>query len=144
MDRNIRNGIKIAYWNKITKAVFVAEPRFDGKAADEGLSSSPEQTPQKDGRNGRKRSRSRKRAGIDSRQISNNKRAICWVYSGWHGPSTYVLFIGKNPKGHKVLKDNQKRFDDNLKDKIFKKDVEMFKAVAQTTDEIRGRRKPSY
>jgi len=52
MDRNIRNGIKIAYWNKITKAVFVAEPRFDGKAADEGPSSNPEQILQKDRRDG--------------------------------------------------------------------------------------------
>ncbi len=66
----------------------------------------------------------------------NNKRAICWVYDNWHSLSTYVLLTGKNPKGHKVLEDNQKRFDDNLKDKVFKKDVEMFKTAIQTTDEI--------
>ena len=76
--------------------------------------------------------------------MSNNKRAICWACGGWYGLSIYVLFTDKNPKGHKVLKDNQKRFDDNLKDKIFKKDVEAFKAVAQTTDEIWRRRKPLH
>ncbi len=43
--------------------------------------------------------------------------------------STYILFTGKNLKDHKVLKDNQKQFDDNLKDKIFKKDVEVFKTA---------------
>ncbi len=105
-DRNICNSIKVAHRNKITKAVFVAKPRFDGKIADEGPNSSPEQILQKDERDGRKRSKSCKRAGTDSRQMFNNKRAIYWAYGGWHSPSTYVLFIGKNPKGHKVLKDN--------------------------------------
>ncbi len=76
--------------------------------------------------------------------MSNNKRTICWTCNDWHGPSIYVLFTGKNPKDHKVLEDNQKRFDDNLKDKIFKKDVETFRAVAQTIDEIWGRRKPLH
>ena len=61
--------------------------------------------------------------------MSNNKRAICWVCGGWHGPFICVLLTGKNLKGHKVLKDNQKRFDDNLKDKVFKKNVKAFKAV---------------
>ena len=59
----------------------------------------------------------------------SNKRTICWTCGGWHGLSIYVLFTGKNPKSHKVLKDNQKRFDDNLKDKVFTKDVETFKAA---------------
>jgi len=61
--------------------------------------------------------------------MSNNKRTICWTYSNWYSPSICVLFIGKNPKGHKVLEDNQKRFDNNLKDKVFKKDVEAFKVA---------------
>jgi len=76
--------------------------------------------------------------------MSNNKRAICWACGSWYGPFIYVLFIGKNLKGYKVLEDNQKRFDDNLKDKVFKKDVEAFKVATQTTDEIRGRRKPLH
>ncbi len=42
-DRNIRSDIKVAHWNKIIKAVFVAKPRFDGKIADEDFSSSLEQ-----------------------------------------------------------------------------------------------------
>ena len=41
-DRNICSGMRVAHRNKIIKAVFVAEFRFDGKAADEGLSSNPE------------------------------------------------------------------------------------------------------
>ncbi len=41
-DRNIRNGIKVVHWNKITKAIFVAEFQFDSKIADEGPNSSPE------------------------------------------------------------------------------------------------------
>ncbi len=61
--------------------------------------------------------------------MSNNKRAICWAYSGWHGLFICVLFIGKNSKSHKVLEDNQKRFDNNLKNKVFKKDVEAFKVA---------------
>ena len=44
-DRNIRSGIRVAYRNKIIKAVFVAELRFNGKAADEGPSSNPEHIP---------------------------------------------------------------------------------------------------
>jgi len=59
----------------------------------------------------------------------NNKRTICWIYNNWYSFSIYVLFTGKNLKGYKVLKDNQKRFDDNLKDKVFKKDIEIFRVV---------------
>ncbi len=44
-DRNICSGIKVVYRNKITKVVFVAEPRFDGKVADEDPNSNPEQIP---------------------------------------------------------------------------------------------------
>ena len=44
-DRNICNGIKVVHRNKITKAAFVIEPRFDGRVADEGSGSSPEQIP---------------------------------------------------------------------------------------------------
>ena len=44
-DRNIRSGIRVAHRNKITKAVFVAELRFNGKATDEGPNSSLKQTP---------------------------------------------------------------------------------------------------
>ena len=105
-DRNIYSGIKVAYRNKITKAVFVAELRFGGKVADEGLNSNPEQISQKDGRDGRKKSRSRKRAGTDSRQMSSNKRTIYWTCGSWYNFFTYVLFTGKNLKGHKILKDN--------------------------------------
>jgi|SRR6266699_1248764 len=81
-DRNIRNGMRVVYRNKITKVVFIVESRFDGKTADKDPNSNLEQTLQKDGRDGRKRSRSYKRAGTDNRQMFNNKRAICWVYSG--------------------------------------------------------------
>ena len=41
-DRNICSGIKIVYRNKITKAVFVVEPRFNGKTVDKGLNSNLE------------------------------------------------------------------------------------------------------
>ncbi len=73
--------------------------------------------------------------------MSNNKRTTSWTYGNWYNLSICVLFTGKNLEGHKVLEDNQKWFDDNLKDKVFKKDVETFKATIQTTDKIRGCRK---
>ncbi len=43
MDRNIYNGIKVVHRNKIIKAVFVIELRFDSKVADKSFSSNPEQ-----------------------------------------------------------------------------------------------------
>ena len=47
----------------------------------------------------------------------------------------------KNPKGHKVFEENQKRFDENMKDGAFRRDVEKFRSAIQSTEEIRGRRK---
>ncbi len=41
----------------------------------------------------------------------------------------YVLFIDKNLKEHKVFKENKKRFEDNVKDKTFKKNMDIFKVT---------------
>src|SRR5436190_590433 len=140
--RQQKSGLKIAHRSKITKTTFMTEPRFDGKTADD--SSSPEQAPDKD-KDKKSSSRGRKRAGTESKQTASNKKhqdsCGCWACGGRHSPSTCVLLTGKNPKGHKIFEENQKRFDENMKDAAFKRDVEKFLSAIQSTEEIRGRRK---
>ena len=46
-------------------------------------------------------------------------------------------WVMNNPK----CPENQKRFDENMKDATFKRDVEKFRSAIQSTEEIRGRRK---
>jgi len=132
-ERIIRNGMKIAHPETV--------PRFDGKTADG--SSSLEQAPEKD----KGSSRGRKRAGTDSRQSSSNKKnkdskgSGCWACGGKHPPATCVLLTGKNPKNHNIFEDNKKRFDDNMKDGAFKRDVEAVRSGIQSTNEISRRRR---
>jgi len=138
--RKQKSGLKIAHRSKITKTTFMTEPRFDGKTADG--SSSPEQAPEKE--KDKSSSRARKRAGTESKQTASNKKhkdCGCWACGGRHAPSTCVLLTEKNPKGHKVFEENQKRFDENMKDGAFRRDVEKFRSAIQSTEEIRGRRK---
>jgi hypothetical protein len=113
-QKAIRGGMKVVGKGKITKAAFAVEPQFDGAGVSEEKSDrpQPEPTPLPPTTNPRKRS------GTESRQKTSNKRGQrkhCWGCGGDHNPMGCVHIRGSNPRKVKVIEENKRVFQENMK-----------------------------